>query len=1137
MRTKYKFKYQKEKMSQKYILSEENVDKIANERIFVHIKKNNKKFSSENSTEKEKFQNSENNNISNIKEQNSKVHLNIDIENKNSNNTIINKTKNYHYRFKVNHNNENNNNLNIKNKNDYSSKKNNILTRILTEEKKYLYNNNNNIFNTHDDSKNNSVYNNTKIFSTNRNYHLNNIIKRNNDKEKQLSYSIRNNSIRNYYKNISCNERNNSRKTEKNNNDDENDINKYTQNRLFKRNFMEAYRNKIRKKEKTTENEKQKEKEKENVKEKEKEKAEEKQEVNEKEKEKEKVVNENNNIVKNETINEKKNNKINKFNKIKQLDDVETNTENYLDNNTKKEILVKRTKLENNFKKRTKTNADFNFLVHEAHENQRITLIFNKLYDSTPNIAYTVENCPKNNNNTCGNINNKDIKSNEIIYSDYNNSSIKENINNNFTNTKIKSMKSIYSILKTHSRNKHANSSNTSSNNIMKDYKCIRNYSRDQKMENNLVKKERNESADTTNDDRTSVKTNLSNIQRLSSTSNNYDINNSNDRENYFFKKNNDLTKYKIIYKNNKLKNYFKNNNIEFSEKNSEINVQNQIINNNTYNTTYNIFKINEKFPKQNSVNIDLEINPKITEYKFNSPINKNKNNPSIQPYLSLTQNNRTIIKNNNNNNRCIDFELLFILEEKLKTIINKINNYEICNDECFDWMRFYFFYDFYEKEIDLFQNNNNQKSIISIIKEEILCYFLSYEVSFSQKFNRISILLKAIFQLLHNNYLSLVSFILNNNLIIIKNDENDLVNQLLKIINKELKINTSFKEIINEEKILQIMNENFKQINNYYLMIIDNLYSLNNNNFSNYNSNFFSFPNCLNLDINKFSELEKQNIISLFFYETIKEKHNYSIQDLKKFFNLYLNKAKTSFSSINNYDNISSKNILNKNNLNSNNNNLNNSTNHNYAKSLKLIHSINYIPNKSFLPPIQKPYIYTLVLDLDETLIHYKTDYSQKWDNLKQNMIILRPDLIYFLKEMKKIYELVLFSYATYDYIDKILKIVESKEKFFEYILDRRHITYENGSYIKNLSLIGRDLKNVIIIDDKPQAFKMHKENGIFIKPFYGDCFNNKNILKNLTKILKDIRKDADINGDIRKCIQNKNHEIFTKITTGLIE
>jgi RNA polymerase II subunit A small phosphatase-like protein len=309
--------------------------------------------------------------------------------------------------------------------------------------------------------------------------------------------------------------------------------------------------------------------------------------------------------------------------------------------------------------------------------------------------------------------------------------------------------------------------------------------------------------------------------------------------------------------------------------------------------------------------------------------------------------------------------------------------------------------------------------------------------------------------------------------------------------------------------------------------MIIDNLYSYNNNNCPNYNTNFYSFPNCLNFDISKFSDVEKQNIISQFFYETIKEKNNYSIPELKKFFNLYINKAKIAFSSFHNYDNNSIKNIQNRNN---NMTNINNTFNQNYSKSLKVNHNINYIQYKSFLPPIQKPYIYTLVLDLDETLIHYKTNSSPKWDNPKKNMIILRPDLIFFLKEMKKIYELVLFSYATYDYIENVLKIIESKEKYFEYILDRRHITYENGSYIKNLSLIGRDLKNVIIIDDKPQAFKMHKENGIFIKPFWGDD-DYDTALFSLADILENIYKQFD---DIRNGIYYFKDEILNKVTSN---
>ena len=117
----------------------------------------------------------------------------------------------------------------------------------------------------------------------------------------------------------------------------------------------------------------------------------------------------------------------------------------------------------------------------------------------------------------------------------------------------------------------------------------------------------------------------------------------------------------------------------------------------------------------------------------------------------------------------------------------------------------------------------------------------------------------------------------------------------------------------------------------------------------------------------------------------------------------------------------------------------------------------------------------------------------------------------------MKKYFELILFSFGTTNYVDSIIKVIEKKEKFFEYILDRNHCLYENGDCIKDLNMLNRDLKTIIIIDDTSHYFKLHKENGICIKPFYGDIDNDENTLLILGNIMEKIFLDANISGDIR--------------------
>ena len=182
---------------------------------------------------------------------------------------------------------------------------------------------------------------------------------------------------------------------------------------------------------------------------------------------------------------------------------------------------------------------------------------------------------------------------------------------------------------------------------------------------------------------------------------------------------------------------------------------------------------------------------------------------------------------------------------------------------------------------------------------------------------------------------------------------------------------------------------------------------------------------------------------------------------------------------------------------------------------------SINYlIPFKPIKP-------YTLVLDLDETLIHVpkgkKYFYSQS--------LILRPGLIDFLRNLKEFYELIIFTSSLKEYADKIIDFIEKDEKYFSYRLYRDNAVIINNMYYKDLNILGRDLKKIIIIDDKKQHI-LQNENCIIIKPFISESEDNNNdfILFDLILIL--IRIANEKPDDIRKSLKNYGNEINNKIS-----
>ena len=140
------------------------------------------------------------------------------------------------------------------------------------------------------------------------------------------------------------------------------------------------------------------------------------------------------------------------------------------------------------------------------------------------------------------------------------------------------------------------------------------------------------------------------------------------------------------------------------------------------------------------------------------------------------------------------------------------------------------------------------------------------------------------------------------------------------------------------------------------------------------------------------------------------------------------------------------------------------------------------------FLPPLDtNKYKYSLILDLDETLVHYIEEENRAY-------VQVRPE----------------------DYADIVLNELD-KNKVINYKLYRKHTEQINGIFIKDLSKIGRDLTKILIVDNNKDNFNLQPENGLHICSFIGD--QNDDELYNLScDLMKIIESNKD---DIRPIIK----------------
>ncbi|OAF66732.1 hypothetical protein A3Q56_05533 [Intoshia linei] len=180
------------------------------------------------------------------------------------------------------------------------------------------------------------------------------------------------------------------------------------------------------------------------------------------------------------------------------------------------------------------------------------------------------------------------------------------------------------------------------------------------------------------------------------------------------------------------------------------------------------------------------------------------------------------------------------------------------------------------------------------------------------------------------------------------------------------------------------------------------------------------------------------------------------------------------------------------------------------YTDSAILYHSCERYKYQYVWPTIEPPENskYTLVLDMDHTMVFSTQLYStlEEYDYQVSNKFFgfFRPYLMEFLNEIKRYYEIIVFTAAKKKYADTILDIIDPECTIFSHRLYFRDCTKINAKYVKNLNKLNRDLKKTVIVDDNTNSFILQIFNGIPINAWIGDPSDVS--LKKLAKFLKQL-------------------------------
>jgi CTD small phosphatase-like protein 2 len=168
-----------------------------------------------------------------------------------------------------------------------------------------------------------------------------------------------------------------------------------------------------------------------------------------------------------------------------------------------------------------------------------------------------------------------------------------------------------------------------------------------------------------------------------------------------------------------------------------------------------------------------------------------------------------------------------------------------------------------------------------------------------------------------------------------------------------------------------------------------------------------------------------------------------------------------------------------------------------------------------------------TLVLDLDETLVHCSTeafgigdaDYTFDVTSGGTDYHVFarkRPFLEDFFSKIAGKFEVIIFTASQQVYANKLLDLLGAGEHV-HHRLFRDSCVLVEGNYLKDLRVLGRDLSRVVIVDNSPLTYGFQIDNGIPIESWYDDESDME-----LLKLCPFLEKIRDVE-DVRPLVRSK--------------